>query len=861
MISSRRYWPLPRFVLDALLVAAILAAGTWWGTRFERDWRAAGQTSQYYQNYFEPAVMTACGRGFTVSQTRPPLLDDFLQQRSDSFDCASLPADLTLITEGLYQYTWYYLMLAVATTWRIVGVSWSGLAPLFGLLFASVLALSFGLFRLGMGRVLALVCTFAFAVSTSHLVSLPHLRDYAKAPFVLALILLMAWMVRAASTRRRLFILAGVSGAVLGVGYGFRTDLLANVPPLLLTIFLFVPGGVFRNLALKAQAAAACLLVSLMVAWPAVAFVAAKGGCQWHVALLGFSAPFDEPLGITPAAYDWGPYSDNFVWAAVGSRFMPHTDTATGPSFCGPEYDRQTATYLSRILTWFPGDVATRAVASLVAIVDSPTKVRLPPLPTYDGAFYQWRGDLLRALEGYGPLLLLPLLCLVAVIDLRFGLWLLCLVLWFGGLPALQFNIRHHFHLEWIGWLAAGTLMSQAGQWVGHAVSRRWQRRTAANPEPVPAAPSAAAPAAPAGYRRVLVMVACFVIIGAAVLGARRLQQSMVTSLIGSMIEWTSEPVELDRADEGGLLVLRPRLPGSATARGYFWVEYLRIDVDPRACGTDGTVWVRYHSPRQDSTRRWAIHRDQAAILTPVFVSFSDLAVPSADPGCIRGVYRAPILKKFPVWLFVDVPADLRNLRAVQSYAGPERLVDLVSLFRFAMDSPRAFGRRIADLTLDLVSAPWGGPTVYARPDRRVVTRAEMRRVSAQVDNSQVGYLSQSTSAVGAQWEVQGQPEGPYAYLLVTRQDPAPGRRLLVTGRLVSGGLSVGLIKNDRWLDSAVGVRRAGEFAVVIEPPAGGPFDVIIANNEPDAAKQTRATISTIAWIDPSSEAPERKVP
>lgn len=856
----RRYRPSPRLLLDLGLVVAILAVGAWWGAKFERAWRAEGRTSQYYQLYFEPAVMTACGREFSVSVTRPAALHAFLSQQTDAFDCASLPADLPAKTEGLYQFSWYHLMHTVGAAWWIFGVSWSGLNPLFGLLFGTVVALAYGLFRLGMGRPLALLCTFAFGVSTSHLVNLPHLRDYAKAPFVLALILLMAWMVRGPLVRWRLLTLAGVSGLVLGIGYGFRTDLLANIPPLLLTLFFFLPGGAFKNLVLKAQAAAVCLLLFVTMAWPVVAYVADRGGCQWHVTLLGFSSYFDDALAIEPAAYDWGPYSDPFIHTVVGSRFNPHADSDTGPSFCGPEYGRETAIYLGRIVWLFPGDIATRALASMAAVIDVPTRQIEAPLPSYEGPFYLWRGDLLSRLRGYAPLLVLPLLLIVAAVDLRTGLWALGLLLWFGSLPMLQFNIRHHFHLEWIGWFVVGTMASLCWQRISHPISMRWQRRTAKIQDPLPE-PPAAASTATAPYLRMLVMIACFVLIAAGVMGARRLQRSTVTSLTASMIEWTSEPVALDRADEGGLMVLRPRLPGSAAARGRFWVEFLRIDVDPRACGAGGTVVVRYHSPRQDSTRFWTIHGDQAAILTPVFVSFSDIAVPSGAAGCIRGVYRAPILKPFPVWMFVDVPADLQRLRAVQSYAGPERVLDLARLLRFAMDSPRAFGRRVADLALDFAWLPWGGPTVYARPDRRIVTRAELRRVGAQVDDSQVGYRAHSASAVGGRWVIQGQSEGPYAYLLVTRQDPKAGRRLLVTGVLTSGGLSVGLIKNNRWIDQAVNVRRLGEFAVVIEPPTGGPYDVIIANNEPDTAKPTHATISAIAWIEPSSEAPERKQP
>lgn len=861
----RLYRPSPRVVraLDAALVLAILVVGAWWGARFERAWRAAGQTSQYYQSYFEPAVMTACGRGFAVSTSRPPALDAFLSQQVDTFDCASLPADLALRTEGLYQQTWYYLMHTVAAAWWLLGISWSGLTPLFGLLFGTVLAISYGLFRLGMGRPLALICTAAFAVSTSHLVNLPHLRDYAKAPFVLALLLLMAWIVRGEPGRRRVLGLSCLAGAVLGIGYGFRTDLLASIPPLLISIVLFLRGGVFKNLLLKAQAVAVCLLVFVTVAWPVVSYVTGKGGCQWHVTLLGFSYYFDEPLGIEPASYDWGPYSDDFLYTTVGSRFNPRADSAAGPAFCGPEYDRETGVYLGRILTTFTGDVATRAVAALAAITDFEARTPEAPLPSYDGPFYLWRGDVINAIAGYGPLLVLPLLLLVAAADLRLGLWALCVLLWFGGLPMLQFHPRHFFHLEVIGWFIVGTLASLAGRGGVKAAVSLWRRgraRLSGQPVKVPTADATPVSATPplVVAKRVLVLAVCCALVGAAVSIARRVQQARVTSLVASMTRATSEPIALTQTEEGGLLAFAPALPDPPGVRGKFWVEYLRIEVDPAACGPEGAVVVRYDPPQQDLTRVWKVARDQASILTPVFRSFRDITVPAAAQGCVRGVYRASSLKPFPAWLFIEVPADLHRLRAVQGYDGPDRMNEAADLGRFALHSPRGFARRVTDLSLNLVWPPWGRPNVITRPDGLLVTRPEMRRVRAQVADAQIAYRSKSARAAGEHWEIDGQAEGPFAYLLAsTRQEVERGSRLLVTGRLESGGLSVGLLKDGRWLDQT-GVKRLGVFAVVIEPPAEGPYDIIVANNEADTTKSTRATITSIAWIEPTSAAPRR---
>src|SRR5439155_198290 len=81
-----------------------------------------------------------------------------------------------------------YLMLTVSWTWRLQGrVAWSALTPLFALLYGITIVLAYLIFRQGIGRPLSAMAACALAVSTLHLNNLPHLRDYAKAPFVLGL--------------------------------------------------------------------------------------------------------------------------------------------------------------------------------------------------------------------------------------------------------------------------------------------------------------------------------------------------------------------------------------------------------------------------------------------------------------------------------------------------------------------------------------------------------------------------------------------------------------------------------------------------------------------------------------------------
>ena len=79
-------------------------------------------------------------------------------------------------------------------TWKITGVSWSRLVILPGALFGAVAALTYGVLRLGLSRVLALLALVPSVISTPNFMIVPQLRDYAKGPFLLATILLMgAW--------------------------------------------------------------------------------------------------------------------------------------------------------------------------------------------------------------------------------------------------------------------------------------------------------------------------------------------------------------------------------------------------------------------------------------------------------------------------------------------------------------------------------------------------------------------------------------------------------------------------------------------------------------------------------------------
>src|SRR5882724_5620008 len=153
-----------------------------------------------YQLYYEPAVMVACGKGFVVAKPQIPEMTRFLNEGTQTFYCGDIPANTTFVSKGLFQGSLRYLMTAVGWTWQSTGVSWRRLGPLAGLLFGLTIASAYGIFRLGMGRVLAVLCASALCMSTVHLGNLPSIYDYAKAPFTLALIFLLGLLVTVRSS-------------------------------------------------------------------------------------------------------------------------------------------------------------------------------------------------------------------------------------------------------------------------------------------------------------------------------------------------------------------------------------------------------------------------------------------------------------------------------------------------------------------------------------------------------------------------------------------------------------------------------------------------------------------------------------
>jgi len=631
-------------------VAVLVVVAGWWGGRYVQRWRDDGRPQLFYQEYFEPALMIACGRGFDSGVTLAPPVADFVQQRTDAFDCSRLPPAHDFQhrpPEVVYQYAWFYLMWMVGLFWKVFGVSWSGLVPLFASLFALVVLLAYLTFRLTVPPWAALPAAAPLIFSTLHLQNLPHLRDYAKAPLVLTLFLIMFLIVKRATTPARLVAMSALYGLVLGVGYGFRTDLLANILPFIVAVIAFVPGFRVKDLAVKAGALVLAAAIFVSVSWPVIWYIRKQGGCQWHVMLLGLEYNYNDNLGVTPSYYQWiTRYSDEYLLMSVNS-YLVRVEGAKPVPFCTPAYDAASGRYLARIASTFPADFLTRAYASILRVTDLPFHLwGVGPDTTLERSRI---GHMLVDVVGTARIAVILTVLMLGAMSWRIGLFAVFVVLYVASYPMLQFSHRHFFHLEFLGWWGIAFVFCQAVRLI------RRIRSTAPVPWPDPPAVMFRRGAAVALAVTVAVLLPLPIV--------RAYHDRSVSALTEAIMASPRTPLAVTPGASPSEIRVDPGdAGGDPTA-----TVYLDVQIDLAACPEGVPLEVRYDpsNPFQDFSIAIPPQPRGAIVeryLTPVFRGFQGLSVGTAPASCVRRVDRLTSVKGIPLLPTYTLPANWRDM-------------------------------------------------------------------------------------------------------------------------------------------------------------------------------------------------------
>jgi hypothetical protein len=356
------------------------------------------------------------------------------------------------------------------------------------------------------------------------------------------------------------------------------------------------------------------------------------------VALLGMQTPFEDSLRLRPAPYDFGyAYADGFIVRHVQGFARRTQADAPVPQYCSHEYDVQSGRLLATVVTTFPGDFIARAYASVLQVVEMPYQDLAPPVRVWAAPVFTARAALLRVRHSWGAFLGAMTLLFVSATSIRLGLFLLFFLAYFGGYPAIQFQGRHYFPLEFMGWWAAGFVIHQLIATAAIATNSPSTRRDLIRR---------------LGRATAIVMIPGAIVFGALLVGARWYQTRQAVRLFSGYI--AADKVRLDN----------PATPLSRIDTSE-WPQFVEVDLDERACGPRPAVTFRYDPafPDGDFTRTMTVERPAAVagttrIFLPVFERFAGLRFSDARPGCVLGAYRFANLKAFPLLLGATLPPD-----------------------------------------------------------------------------------------------------------------------------------------------------------------------------------------------------------
>ncbi len=419
--------------------------------------------SPYMLHKYGASVMVGLGQGFaSPNEAKAPLIRQFLRQHQAPLQAEKLPGTIPAVPPNQFERNHYYAQYLLGLFWRFFGFYWSVLDAILALFFAITCACAYGVLRLGMGRPIALLGALLFTASPAMFYVLPQYRDFSKAPFLVASLLLLGVAIKRELRWPTLIALALALGLVVGAGTGFRRDLASAVPAALVVLLCFQPGRL-RGTLLKRLLAAALFLGAFYGAARPLLTASREGTNSAHSIALGLTRPHDERLGLGGAPYTLGHiYRDAYMHAHISTHALFHGNFEKSPPYGSAEYDAAGTHYLTTVAAHFPADLMLRWYrAAGLLLSEAPFALdnldrSFYPIPPLVLQLLRWRAYLLGGLIGWGTLLAALALLLMAMVNLRTALATAFLTFYFGGYTMLQFHVRHYFVYELFFFFATG---------------------------------------------------------------------------------------------------------------------------------------------------------------------------------------------------------------------------------------------------------------------------------------------------------------------------------------------------------------------------------------------------------------------
>jgi hypothetical protein len=604
-------------------------------------------------------------------------------------------------------------------------------------------------------------------------------------------------------------------GAVIGLGLGFRLDVLVMAPVGVASVLLFRGPSPWHGLPQKAVAVAALLMALTVTAWPVVSRLSNDGSNGFHVVLLGYAERFDATLGVEPAPYGLMPfYSDGYLTNVVRVRSL----ASGGPdvSMPSPAYDAVSQGLWFRWLRDFPADAHTRLVAAVNQVLNLP----FANVPGVGGVGTNpWLAGVFRGVDGFrgfGWLIGAALILAAAKRAPRLAVFAAMLLLAVTGYPSLQFDVRHAFHLQALVIGAIVVLIWSSGeQLVRVATQRSWR---------------AWVPSPGAWRRPALVaaaVIASIVLLPATVLRAYQAQH--LRAAFGEIVEAdrTAMSVQFDPiGNDRWLARWDMAAPGAGPADGF---GYYVAEFTAEAPRSVMAIGLRYSTPPAwtpcSLVRTLTTAAGVARFAIPVYttdagVRFDGLELGSSMRRRLIGVYRVD-----RPWTDLAVElrlaADWQRRRLYQRLISEERLSadDTSAAISPRQECGRAIGA--VDATLD----------ERLRPDSQQV---QLIAAAARFHEGAIRF--------------DGDPNAFAPLVQLPPQALAAGDTLVARLWLDRGGVTVGLQKDGAYYRWDVAT-RPGASVIVIPAPEAGIYTPLISSGDPGWRRALSFTIDRLGIV------------
>lgn len=631
-----------RWIPALLPPAALILLTCWIGLPLLKDWR--GPAFTLTNELYIPSAMFAVGQGFI----RPPVdeipgMREFMYPTvgDAAWNPGTLPDSYSRTNWDTYERYHRYLIYAMGIVWSIFGVSWTSAKILAIGLYAVATLLVYALFRLGTNRLFAFAGAALFAAAPAVAENVFNIRDFSKAPFLIALFGLFCYLFFERRPVRQYLLAALLAGVVIGIGLGFRRDLLIAIPPALMATLLArleAPGFAWR---LRLAGVAVLFVSMLITSLPIVSTFRDRGSLAAHDIVMGFSTICDDQMGLSRTSYERVPMKHDLFASGIAGDFARRKLVGNNPAYADSYvYPSESfkAMYIRENIRVFPADMLLRGWGATMQILHGAKNKPVGWLPGEITA----RGSLYAALA----------LGLIAFRSLPLALMLFLLGSYFCAVTSLQFEVRHSFHMAFLP--AAACVIPAHALWT---LARGLWKRRLADGEAGEGRRDFAAWAA-AGKRVLLFYGAAAGIImlpwGLALLA----QRGNVASVEEALRSATLEPLEVTHHAFGEWTYFRPQrplpkaLPDPTIEQPYFRGHYLAIDFESYE-GESPLQWlVSSADSRQDysllvhaSPSMGESQRVRCFIHIPehvgeVFASWFDaVGLPSKHAEAFRGLY------------------------------------------------------------------------------------------------------------------------------------------------------------------------------------------------------------------------------